>query len=115
MSRQISERDWKVFRDVHQLARDRLYEKALADAQAVLARPGQTPQERYQALCRLLDTRDEELVRVFDDFRRSTALIQLGIMDSMGLLTAEDIARFSPEVHELLAFFAQGRKPNPST
>jgi hypothetical protein len=35
------------------------------------------------------------LARAFNDFRRSTAVMQLGIMRRMGLLTEEDLKLFS--------------------
>ncbi|MHB8520281.1 MAG: hypothetical protein ACYDH9_05935 [Limisphaerales bacterium] len=35
------------------------------------------------------------MVRAFEDFRRSTAVMQLVIMRSMGLLTDEDLSVFS--------------------
>jgi hypothetical protein len=37
------------------------------------------------------------MARAFDDFRRSTAVMQLGIMRRMKLLTDEELSVFSPE------------------
>lgn len=39
---------------------------------------------------------------MFNDFRRSTAMIQLALIHSQGLLTAEDMARFSSEAQDYL-------------
>ena len=39
----------------------------------------------------------EMLQRTFDDYRRSTALMQLEIICAQDLLKPEELARFSPE------------------
>ena len=48
--------------------------------------------------------------RGFNDFRRSTALMQIGIIYSMGLFTGEELRRFSPET--LRAIELYGRIPD---
>ena len=45
-----------------------------------------------------------------NDFRRSTAPMQIGIIHSMGLFTDEDIQRFSPEIREIVKLYAQIRE-----
>jgi hypothetical protein len=45
----------------------------------------------------LLQQRDKELAEAFDDLRRSTAWRQLAVIRSHGLLTEEELARFSPQ------------------
>ena len=56
-----------------------------------------TAHEKYLRLYELLHKRDEDMSRAFDDFRRSTAVMQLGIMRRMRLLTDEDLSVFSEE------------------
>jgi len=62
--------------------------------------------------------RDKDIARAFNDFRRSTALAQLGIIHSQGLFTAEELLRFSPMTRENLALYApipeaEGLSPQP--
>lgn len=110
MSENISERDWKVFRDVRKQALERFCSKILAEVQAEIGRSERTSHERYIKLYRLFKERDHDIARGFDDLRRSTALMQLGILDAMGLVTPQDLERFSPEVRESLAALARFRK-----
>jgi len=49
---------------------------------------------------KLLKNRDKEMARAFDDFRRSTAVLQLAIMRRMRLLTDEDLSVFSAQTQE---------------
>jgi hypothetical protein len=105
MSRDISERDWKVFRELHKVALERLCAKILAEAKTEMERPGKSSHEKYLGLFKLIKRRDADIGRGFNDFRRSTALMQIGIIHSMGLFTAEELRRFSPETIEFIEMY----------
>ena len=102
MSRDIPERDWKVFRELHKVALGRLCERILAEARAEIERPGTTSHEKYLSLFKLIEDRDDDIARGFDDLRRSTALMQIGVIHSMGLLTGAELRRFSPETLRII-------------
>jgi hypothetical protein len=97
MSRDIPERDWKVFRELHKVALERLCERILSEARTEIERPGRSSHEKYLRLYKLIQSRDGDIARAFNDFRRSTAIMQIGIIHSMDLLTGEELRRFSPE------------------
>jgi len=105
MTRTIAESDWKLFRKLHPVALQRLCERILAEARAEIDRPAKTAHERYGSLYRLLEKRDREIARAFDDLRRSTALTQLGIIHSLGLITEEERQSFTAETRGCLDFF----------
>jgi hypothetical protein len=84
MSRSVSERDWKVFRELRQVALERLCNKILSEAKREIERPGKSSHEKYLTLYKLIEDRDDDVARGFNDFRRSTALMQIGIIHSMG-------------------------------
>ena len=109
MSRGIPEGDWEVFRELQKLALERLCEKALAEAKAEIERPDKSSHARYLRLFVVLQDRDREIARGFNDLRRSTALMQIGIIHSMGLWTAEEIGRFSPVTLQAIEMFASER------
>ena len=102
----ISERDWKVYKRLYDVALQRYCERALSDAQGVITDSSGSPHDRYLKLYDLMKERDKELGRTFDHFRRSSALMQLCGMRAMELLTEEEMAEFSQEarnfVHALL-------------
>src|ERR1043165_1437589 len=106
MSRSVSERDWKVFRELRQIALARLCDKILGEAKAEIERPEKSSHEKYLSLYKLMDKRDDDVARAFNDFRRSTALKQIGIIHSMGLFTAEELRRFSPETVQIIQMYA---------
>jgi hypothetical protein len=96
----VSERDWKVFKKMHPLALERMCARILADVNKIQQKPGDSAHERYLALYRLVEKRDEDIARIFNDFRRSTAFFQIAMMESEGLLTPEEWQQFSPELRQ---------------
>jgi hypothetical protein len=107
--RQISEPDWKIFRQLHPVAVGRFCESVLAEAAKPKAQHSKSAHERYLDLFRLINERNKEMARLFDDFRRSTALLQLAAIKSAGWLTDEELLRFSQEAQEFVAAVLNGR------
>jgi hypothetical protein len=93
----IKESDWKLFRRFHPIALDRFCERILKDSNTIVSAGSKNHYERYLELYKLVRAKDEDLGRMFNDFRRSTALIQLRLICSFSLLTDEEMAQFSPE------------------
>jgi len=97
MTRQISEADWRVFRQLRAIALERFYGRVLSEIDGLVSDTGKSARERYQAVFELIQLRDSELADAFDDPRRSTAVLQLARIQSHELLIQEELARFSPE------------------
>ena len=110
MSGSISERDWKVFRELRQVALQRLCEKVLAEAKTEIDRPAKSSHEKYLSLFKLIQERDDDIARGFNDFRRSTAIMQIGIIHSMRLFTGEELRHFSAETLRIVEMY--GSIPN---
>ena len=98
MERGMIESDWKLFRQLRPLALDRFCQRVLAEVGRLAADTGRSSHERYLAVFKLLQRRDEELADAFNNPRRSTALAQLARIRAEGLLTEEEFAGFSPEI-----------------
>jgi hypothetical protein len=105
MMGQISESDWKVFRQLHPIALDRFCERVLSDVGRLVCGTDKSAHERYLAVFKLLQRRDKELAEAFDDLPRSTAWRQLAAIRSRGLLTDEEFGRFSPETQGAVQIF----------
>jgi len=79
MSRDIPERDWKVFREIHRVARERFCERVLSEIASASFAPDQGAHERYLKVFEIVRDKDKELGALFDNPRRSSALGQLCI------------------------------------
>jgi len=115
----LPERDWKHLRTVHRAALERYCARALADCASVTGNQSSTAHERFLALFRLVQHRNAEVARTFDDLRRSTAIEHLLRMRHHGLVTDEEFAGFSSETQERvtsverdLAPLGDGRRRN---
>lgn len=105
MSRSIPESDWKKFKIIHAALLEHFSQQTIVKIRALLDGPGSN-HERYLKLWKLIERRDRQLARAFDDFRRSTALQQLGIMRGAGLLQDDDLAQFSEETQQVVETLA---------
>jgi hypothetical protein len=104
--RQISEADWRILRQLEPIARDRFCDRILSEVVGRATDATVGSHERYLAVYRLIEKRDRALSNAFDGLRRSTAFLQLARMRSLGLVTAEEFARFSPETRQVVAVFS---------
>jgi hypothetical protein len=58
--------------------------------------------DRYLKVYDLIRDRDKMIGRIFDDVRRSKALVLLANIKHEGLLTVAELAQFSPETRQAL-------------
>jgi hypothetical protein len=102
----IPEADWKVFRELREVALDRFCQRVLAEIESAATDETRTNHIRYRAVYDLIHRRDRELAAAFDSPRRSQAMIQLMQIYSLELLTAEEMDRFSAETRAAVHFLA---------
>ena len=100
--RDFPERDWKVFKQVQPLATNRYCERTLQEVERLLAKEGQEPAERFEAVAKLIKDRRKELWGELADYRRSSALFQIVRFYGLGLLREEELAGFSPETQQIV-------------
>ncbi|HVG44749.1 MAG TPA: hypothetical protein VM890_08460 [Longimicrobium sp.] len=93
---------------MRQAALDRYCARVLDECAAVIQDTSKTHHERYLRLFRTLDKRDDDLASAFNDFRRSTAIIQLAQIHRLGVVTDEELRRFSKETRELVTALVTG-------
>ena len=101
----INEADWKVIRRVHPLALERFCGQALGEIERIM-HGALSHHERYVEIFNLMQRRDGDIARLFDDPKRSRALTMLAHMRSDGVLTEEEFSSLSQQtrnaVHMLI-------------
>lgn len=95
MPLEIEESDWKLLRQFHQVALDRFCQRILDEIDRCNLDSGMSPHQRYLEIFKLIELRDKELARIFDDLRRSTALVVLLALRSNNLLLEDEFKRLS--------------------
>jgi len=91
----LPETDWRLLRSVHRAALDRYCTRVLEECAMTIRGAAPSPHDRYLRLFRMLKERDASIAAAFDDLRRSTAIQRLAAMIALGVVTDEELNRFS--------------------
>lgn len=105
--RDFPESDWKIFRELRELALDRFCKRVLEELEPARQDSSRSPHERYLEVFRLLRDRDDELAHAFNDPRRSRMMVQLSAIHAYGLLEPEEFERFTPQTRATVESFAR--------
>ena len=105
MSGEIPEADWRVFRSLHPIWVDRFCKRVNGELLRALSDDSRDAYEQYLAAYKLMHKRDKEMASAFNDFRRSTAIFQIAIIRKLGVITDEELGRFSEATRASLQFF----------
>jgi hypothetical protein len=105
VTRQIKESDWKLLKQMAPVALERFCRRTLAEIDRIASDGSRSYHQRYRAIFAVIRNRDQEMAGAFDNLRRSTALLQLSIIYSHGLLHDEEFLRFSAETREAVPLF----------
>jgi len=108
MAQDSSEVDWKIFRELREVALERFCHRVLDELEALRLDSSRSNHERYLAVYRLLQDRDQELAHAFNDPRRSRMIVQLAAIHAYGLLEPGEVARFSPHTRDTIESLAKG-------
>ncbi len=93
----IPERDWKKLRSMKdeklQIACERIFEKITP----VIEVRGGESHKAYLDLWKILNKEDKKLGVMFDDIKRSSAILKIAAWKQNGLLSEEEFCQFSEE------------------
>lgn len=106
MKHELPESDWKIFRQLRLVALERFCKRVLDEVPQFPLDTERSYHQRYLELFRWLGERNDELAKAFDDPRRSQMLWQLAAICAYGLLTPDELARFTPHTRERVQHLA---------
>lgn len=107
MQRTISESDWKQFSKLRLVALERFCQRVLSEIAEITSDASRSSHDRYGAVYTLIEKRDKQLAKAFDDPRRSAAFFQLANICRLGLISDEEIAIFGSETREALRMLTE--------
>jgi hypothetical protein len=91
----IPESDWKLLRELHSIALDRFCQRVMSQVGRLAKDAGTGAHDRYLAAFDLIERANRDLSNVFNDLRRSNAILRLVSMRSDHLITDEEFGRFT--------------------
>jgi hypothetical protein len=103
----VPESDWKIFRELREVALQRFCERVLEELKSVTEDRSQSHHERYLAIFRLIQARDKQLADAFDGLARSRMILQLATIRVLGLLSPGELERFSQEIRRAVESLTQ--------
>ncbi|MCG8366668.1 MAG: hypothetical protein MJA27_25460 [Pseudanabaenales cyanobacterium] len=106
MASSISESDWKKFRKLREVALERFCGQTLQEVTKLAATSPLSSHQRYLKIYELIQQRDREIARMFNNPRRSQALEQLCSMHALGLLENEELDAFTDETRNVVKLFS---------
>jgi len=124
----VRERPDDAARRLREAALQRFCERVLAELLPLTQDRSRSHHERYLAVFRLIQRRDEQLAHAFNDPARSRMIVQLAAIHALGLLSPGDLERFTEETRNIVESLAKqsslydsqsltlgcsGRRPRP--
>ena len=93
MTPEMPDSDWKLFRELSEVALERFCRRALEEIVPICSDGSRSGHERYLEVFRVMQERDDQLGRAFDGPRRSQMLFQLAAIHALGLVEPTELAR----------------------
>ncbi len=79
----------------------------LADVSRITSDAERTSHARYLATYELIQERDDQMARAFNNPRRSVAVQQLALMMALDLITQRELQSFTPRTQSVLEALRQ--------
>ena len=104
------ESDWKTFRALREVALQRFCERVLGEVVSIAQDSSGSHHERYLALFRLMQRRDEQLAHAFNNVARSRMIVQLAALHMLGLLAPHELEQFTRETRSMVESLTEPSK-----
>ena len=107
MPTDFPESDWRAFRKLREVALERFCTQILEEIGRITSDEKRTSHARYLAVYELIQERDDQIARAFNNPRRSSAVMQLAAMMSLKFITREELQPFSPRTQSVVEALRQ--------
>lgn len=96
----IPEKDWKMIRKLKDEVLNKLCGRILSKVSETLNGSDQTEHGKYLNVYKIINEEDDSIAAMFNDLKRSNAIIKLSLWKQNDLLTEEQFMLFSEETRE---------------
>jgi len=98
----ISENDWKLLRSMKDAKLNEVCEQVLGTVGSVIINKGSENHKAYLEVWEKIQTGDSDIAEMFNDIRRSNAILKLVAWKRYGLLTESELNGFSEETRSTI-------------
>ena len=100
MSRDIAERDWKKLRSLKESALNIACERIFQKIEKLIDSRGAESHKYYIKLWKVMREQDKEISLMFDDLKRSTAILKLAAWKKNCVLSDDNFKEFTEETQK---------------
>lgn len=101
----ITEKDWKLFKKIHPIALERFSERVLNASQGIFSNEQLSAHDKYIQLYEIFHQSNKRMAQLLDDYRRSTAIMQINLLFAESLITQAELSQFSAEIQNICLTF----------
>lgn len=93
----IAEKDWKLLRKMKDEKLNTACEMILTKINTEIANKGDENHKAYLNVWEIVDSEDKKIAEMFNDLKRSNAVLKLATWKRNGLLSEQEISEFTPK------------------
>ncbi len=98
----IAEKDWKLLRKMKDEKLNAACEMILTIIHTEITNKGNENHKAYLNVWKIVDSEDRNIAEMFNDLKRSNAVLKLATWKRHGLLSEQEISKFSPETRSTI-------------
>jgi hypothetical protein len=96
----LPESDWRLLRNMKDTLLQRASRTAIERVRGIVIGPDDDPHKIYLELYSALHSEDEKIAHMFNDMRRSTAILRLAQMIRYGVVRPDELQGFTQETQD---------------
>jgi len=105
----IPEKDWKLLKSMKDAKLNQVCEQILWAVSSVIINKGNENHKAYLEVWEKVQTGDSDVAEMFNDLRRSNAVLKLAVWQRYGLLAERELNEFSEETKSTIVAIAGKR------
>jgi len=98
----IAEKDWKLLRSMKEEKLNHACGEILQQISKEIEFEGNERHNSYLKVWKILNSEDRKICEMFDDLKRSNAILKLVSWKQNGLLTEQEISKFSEQTRSVI-------------
>lgn len=102
---QISKHDWKIFKEHHDVMRERFMNNALSKISKLIREGGKSNIGMFDEIAKVVKKSRKKDSRLFADYSRNTAILSILGWNDEGLITEAEIQKYSRDLQSFLGLY----------
>ena len=102
----IDEKDWKLMRSMKERLLDHACSRILTKIEQLIQNGSDSAHDTYLQVWKTLKSEDKDIAIMFDDLKRSNAILKLAIWKKYGIISDKEMKSFTEDTQERIRSFS---------